>query len=178
MPRSQSDLSNTAIRIFLQNVGSFYDTERGFEPFKPTNRQKQEVHAFFNGCCAYCGKLLNPELSTLDHLIALNRTALGLHAWGNVVSCCRDCNKEKHYKNWLDFLELKAGKKFRVRKQRIDSFVLHYQYNPELGLHTIAQNLYQDVGAVGMTLLRLRFEQAQDVIRAITKTKHLSMAKQ
>jgi hypothetical protein len=38
-----------------------------------------------------------------------------------------------------------------------------------LGLHTIAQNLYQDLGEVGMTLLRLRFKQAQETIRTIVK---------
>jgi hypothetical protein len=83
MPRSQSDLSNTAIRIFLQDVGAFYDTERGLEPFRPSVRQKQEVHAFFDKHCAYCGIQLEGDLSTLDHLIPLNRTALGLHAWPN-----------------------------------------------------------------------------------------------
>lgn len=168
MPRSQSDLSNTAIRIFLQNVGSFYDAERGFEPFKPNARQKQEVYAFFNSCCAYCGVPLDPDLSTLDHLIPLNRTALGLHAWGNVVACCRHCNKDKHHKNWMDFLTIKAGPKARSRRNRILAFVAHYRYKPELGLHAIAQNLYEDVGEVGMTLLRLRFRQAQEIIRNIT----------
>jgi hypothetical protein len=168
MPRSQSDLSNTAIRIFLQDVGSFYDTERGFEPFKPTSRQKQEVHEFFNGSCAYCGTPLDSDVATLDHLIPLNRTALGLHAWGNVIACCRHCNKEKHFKSWLDFLFLKAGSQSEPRRDRILAFVNYYKYKPELGLHTIAQNLYEDVGEVGMTLLRLRFKQAQNVIRAIT----------
>ena len=169
MPRSQSDLSNTAIRIFLQNVGSFYDTERGFEPFKPTARQKLDVYKFFNNRCAYCGVLLDLDLSTLDHLIPLNRTALGLHAWGNVVACCRHCNKEKHFKNWLDFLTVKAGRQLKPRRDRIVAFVEHYRYRPELGLHTIAQNLYEDIGEVGMTLLRIRFRQAQETIRAIIK---------
>jgi hypothetical protein len=169
VPRSQSDLSNTAIRIFLQDVGAFYDTERGFEPFRPTIRQKEEVHAFFSRCCAYCGVSLDADLQTLDHLIPLNRTALGLHAWGNVVACCRHCNKEKHFKNWLDFLRLKAAEQFEPRRKRILQFVKHYRYKPELGLHTIAQNLYQDVGEVGMTLLRLRFKQAQETIRTIVE---------
>jgi len=170
MPRSQSDLSNTAIRIFLQNVGSFYDTERGFEPFKPNVKQKLQVYEFFDSRCAYCGVLLDKDLSTLDHLIPLNRTALGLHAWGNVVACCRHCNKDKHFKDWQDFLIIKAGRQAKSRRDRIVAFVEYYKYRPELGLHAIAQNLYEDVGEVGMTLLRLRFKQAQEVIRAITTT--------
>jgi len=39
MTRSQSDLSNTAIRIFLQDVGAFYDTERGLAGW-PYNKKK------------------------------------------------------------------------------------------------------------------------------------------
>jgi len=171
MPRSQSDLSNTAIRIFLQEVGNFYDKERGFDIFKPTKKQKQVVHLFFGGCCAYCGVALDGDLTTLDHLIPLNKTALGLHAWGNLVACCRHCNKEKHFKYWVDFLRSKAGEQFESRKARIDNFVTDYKYDPELGLLTIAQNLYQDVGEVGMTLVRLRLRQAQETIRQITARK-------
>lgn len=167
MPRSQSDLSITAIRIFLQEVGSFYDKERGFEVFKPSAKQKAEVHAFFAGQCAYCGTALDGDLSTLDHLIPLNRTALGLHAWGNVVPCCRSCNKEKHFGAWEVFLAKKAGQDAPLRHAQVLSFIEHYRYRPELGLHLIAQNLYQDVGAVGSTLIQLRLKQAEANIRAI-----------
>jgi hypothetical protein len=166
MPRSQSDLSNTAIRIFLQEVGNFYDKERGFEVFKPSIKQKEEIHSFFGKKCAYCGTGLDSDLSTLDHLIPLNRTALGLHAWGNVISCCRGCNKEKHFKGWEGFLQGKAGPLVEQRRERILLFVAHYRYKPELGLHAIAQNLYEDVGAVGSTLIRLRLRQAEENIRA------------
>ena len=85
------------------------------------------------------------------------------------MACCRHCNKEKHFKSWEDFLRTKAGEQFEPRRKRILQFVEHYNYEPELGLHTIAQNLYQDVGEVGMTLLRLRFKQAQETIQAIVK---------
>jgi hypothetical protein len=171
MPRSQSDLSNVAIRIFLQEVGAFYDTERGFEPFKPTPRQRQAVYDFFGGCCAYCGIALGPENATLDHLIPLNKAVLGLHAWGNVVACCRNCNKEKHSKHWQSFLASKPDGALVSRQARILEFIHYYKYDPELGLHQIAQNLYQDVGAVGMTLVRLRLIQAEETIRAIVKRK-------
>jgi len=171
MPRSQSDLSNTAIRIFLQEVGSFYDKERGFEVFKPSSKQKQIVYAYFESCCAYCGAPLDGDLSTLDHLIPLNRTALGLHAWGNVIACCRHCNKEKHFKPWVEFLRSKSGSFFEKRHARILQFIADYKYNPELGLHSIAQNLYQDVGEVGLTLIRLRLKQAEENIRAVVTKK-------
>jgi 5-methylcytosine-specific restriction endonuclease McrA len=166
MPRSQSDLSNTAIRIFLQEVGNFYDKERGFEVFKPSPKQKDEVHAFFERKCAYCAATLDADLSTLDHLIPLNRTELGLHAWGNVISCCRNCNKEKHFKGWKEFLQAKAGALAPERRERIQQFVAHYRYKPELGLHAIARNLYEDVGEVAATLIKLRLKQAEENIRA------------
>jgi 5-methylcytosine-specific restriction endonuclease McrA len=170
MPRSKSDLSNTAIRIFLQEVGSFYDRERGFEVFKPNGRQKQAVYEFFTGRCAYCDSPLDGDLATLDHLIPLNKAALGLHAWGNVVASCRHCNKDKHDKGWQAFLAVKAGDDFPRRRDRILTFIERYKYRPELGLHTIADNLYQDVGEVAMTLVRLRLRQAEDAIRAIITT--------
>jgi hypothetical protein len=43
MARSKSDIANSAIRIFFQDVGRFYDTTRGFEPFVPKKAQKEEL---------------------------------------------------------------------------------------------------------------------------------------
>ena len=40
----------------------------------------------------------------------------------------------------------------------------YYNYNPTLELGTIAENLYADVGAVAMILIKLRFDQAQKAI--------------
>lgn len=34
--KTQSDISNSAIRIFLQAVGELHDKKRGQEPFKKT----------------------------------------------------------------------------------------------------------------------------------------------
>ncbi len=42
MPRSKSDIANSAIRSFLQDVGKVYDEARGFEPFGPKVGQKDE----------------------------------------------------------------------------------------------------------------------------------------
>lgn len=48
MARSKSDISNSAIRIFLQDVGKYYDQARGFDPFTPKVSQKDELLEFFN----------------------------------------------------------------------------------------------------------------------------------
>ena len=53
MARSKSDISNSAIRIFLQDVGRFYDETRGFEPFGPKVAQKEELLNFFNNLTFY-----------------------------------------------------------------------------------------------------------------------------
>jgi hypothetical protein len=47
MALSKSDISNSAIRIFLQDVGKYYDEARGFEPFGPKVVKKDELLEFF-----------------------------------------------------------------------------------------------------------------------------------
>jgi hypothetical protein len=165
MARSKSDISNSAIRIFLQDVGKYYDEARGFEPFGPKVAQKIELLDFFNHQCCFCGTEINRKLLSQDHLIPMNKSALGLHAWGNVVPCCQPCNNEKQQKPWLHFLVIKAGSNAPARKQRINDFVTSKNYDPALNLHEFADNLYEDVGQVAMTLINLRYKQAQEGIK-------------
>jgi 5-methylcytosine-specific restriction endonuclease McrA len=167
MARSKSDIANSAIRIFLQNVGKFYDKERGFEPFGPKVVQKDELLHFFNHQCCYCGVAIDRDSLSQDHLIPMNKSSLGLHAWGNVVPCCKDCNNDKQQKAWKDFVQNKAGDNAKERIKRIDAFVKSRNYNPSLNLHECADNLYEDVGEIAMTLIRLRYKQAEGVIRKI-----------
>jgi NMD protein affecting ribosome stability and mRNA decay len=168
--RSKSDISNHAIRIFLQDVGKFYDEERGLTKFIPNKKQKEELLSFFKNECCFCGKLLKVETLCQDHLIALNKKSLGLHAWGNVVPCCYDCNKVKHHKDWLEFLKASnTPENFDKRKNRINEFITNYKYNPRLNLQEIAANLYQDVGEVAATLIKLRYHQAEEIIKQVLK---------
>ena len=104
MARSKSDISNSAIRIFLQDVGKFYDEARGFDPFGPKVSQKDELLDFFKHECCFCGAEINRK-----------------------------------------------------------------NYDPSLNLHEYADNLYEDVGQVAMTLLNLRYKQAQDGIKKLLK---------
>jgi len=108
MARSKSDISNSALRIFLQDVGKFYDTERGYEPFIPKKNQKIELLEYFNFECCYCSNVIDVKSLSQDHLIPMNKISLGLHSWGNVVPCCKDCNNKKHQKPWKDYLKTKA----------------------------------------------------------------------
>lgn len=170
MPKSKSDISNNTIRIFLQMVGKFYDQIRGYEEYRSTSKQKKEILTYFFNSCCYCGTPLTVESMTEDHLIPINKESLGLHAWGNVVPSCGDCNKRKHYKPWQPFLEsVCPDNEYQQREDRIAVFQCNHQYEPNLKLESIANNLYQDVGAVAMTLIDLRFKQAEEVITRIQK---------
>lgn len=167
MARSKSDISNSAIRIFLQDVGKFYDEARGFEPFGPKVAQKDELLDFFKYECCFCGVPIDRASLSQDHLIPMNKASLGLHAWGNVVPCCSPCNNQKQQKPWQDFIRLKAGDRVIDRTKRIQEFVLFKKYDPALNLHEFADNLYEDVGEVAMTLINLRYGQAQDAIKRL-----------
>lgn len=170
MARSKSDIANSALRIFLQDVGRFYDTERGYEPFVPKSKQKRELLEYFDSQCCYCGAELNEKNLSQDHLIPMNKAALGLHAWGNVVPCCQKCNNEKQQKNWVEFLGIKSkGNIYEKRKNQLDSFVKVKKYDPNLDLHRLADNLYEDVGEVAMTIIKLRYKQAEDAISKLLK---------
>lgn len=123
MARSKSDISNSAIRIFLQDVGRYYDEVRGFEPFGPKVKQKDELLEFFDYSCCFCGVEICRKSLSQDHLIPMNKTALGLHAWGNVVPCCQSCNNEKQQKPWQQFIKSKAGTDGPAREKKIHDFV-------------------------------------------------------
>jgi hypothetical protein len=146
-------------------VGQFYDEARGYSKFVPNKKQKQELLEWFDHQCCYCGRLIKSESLSQDHLIPMNKERLGLHAWGNVVPCCRDCNNAKQHADWSDFLATQAvGKTFEERHSKILSFVKNRQYDPNLQLQDYAGHLYEDVGAVAMTLIQLRYKQAEDAI--------------
>ena len=169
MARSKSDISNSAIRIFLQDVGRFYDEARGFEPFGPKVGQKVELLEFFNNQCCFCGTSIDRQSLSQDHLIPMNKSALGLHAWGNVVPCCSPCNNEKQQRPWQEFIVDKAGSEAETRTSRIQEFVNSKNYDPALDLHAFADNLYEDVGQVAMTLINLRYKQAEEGIKKLLR---------
>ena len=172
MPRTKSDIANSAIRIFLQDVGKFYDEVRGLDPFRPKRGQKQELLEAFGHQCCYCGEPIDENSLSQDHLIPMNKASLGLHAWGNVVPCCKDCNNEKQQTDWKKFLAKKTVvSKRRKRVAQIQKFVRDKAYDPNLNLHEYADNLYQDVGEVALTLIRLRYKQAKQMIRELLEEK-------
>ena len=58
-----------------------------------------------------------------------------------------------------------------LRRDRIEQFVVLKNYDPNLNLHEYADNLYEDIGAVAMTLINLRYKQAEDGIKQLLEAK-------
>ena len=91
MPKSKYDMANTAIRIFLQEVGKFYDEARGLKPFVPHVGQLAELLGFFSSKCCYCGDVITNHESFAVHCplalldsafypVLVHRLAASLHA--------------------------------------------------------------------------------------------------
>jgi len=170
MAHAKSNLSNIAVRILLQEVGKVYDAARGLPHFIPTKSQKQQIYKFFDNRCAYCNELLDINRSTIDHLIPINQTALGLNAWGNVVASCHECNKKKQDSDWQLFLRERAGDHFDCRKIRIEKSIANYKYSPEFGLQYIAKQLYKDIGVVCSALIKVKVDEVRENVESQKKS--------
>jgi len=55
----------------------------------------------------------------------------------------------------------------KSRQAKIKEFVSSMKYDPNLDLHEYAGNLYEDVGEVSMTLINLRYKQAEEGIKKL-----------
>ncbi len=53
MARGKADIANTALRIFLQEMGAAYDEECGLTPYNGS-RDFKIVREFFGERCCYC----------------------------------------------------------------------------------------------------------------------------
>ena len=65
--------------------------------------------------------------------------------------------------------KIKGRKNAKKWTERIEEFVKIKKYDPNLNLHEYADNLYEDVGQVAMTLINLRYNQAQEGIKKLLK---------
>lgn len=158
MARSQADIANTALRIFLQEMGAAYDSKRGLSPYDG-RKDFQEVRQFFAMRCCYCGDDLAAARSAQDHLIPMNKQSLRLHAWGNIVPACQQCNAEKQGREWHAYLVQRAGPNTAERYECITRFVKEYRYDPDPNdLRSTAEDLYKEVGEIAMTLINVKIE--------------------
>src|SRR5260370_26572830 len=127
MPRGRPDIANTALRIFLQEMGAAYDEERGYAPYRGT-RDFASVKEFFGQRCWYCAAEFSAVAAVQDHLVPMNKTDLGLQGWGNVVPACQECNSRKQGGDWRDFILQRAGSRAAERHAKVKEFREHYRY--------------------------------------------------
>ncbi len=163
-----SDAANTAVRAFLTKVGEFYlgrsfntGSGRGKADWE---RIRDEV---FGGSCAYCGK--EGQLQ-IEHLYMFNRTEYGLHHPGNIVPCCKSCNKRERnedntYMTWLEHLKVVCIRRneqseLQSRKERIENTIKSEGY-PNLdekekhAIRVIANSLYENIKSESSKSLEL-----------------------
>ena len=84
--------------------------------------QWQNVIEEFGRACAYCGA---EGEQVMDHVVPINKQALGEHRLGNLVPSCRACNARKSEQDFRDFL---AGDHARIAT--IEAHMVKYGYRP------------------------------------------------
>lgn len=164
--KARSDIANTAVRIFLQDFGGEYDLARGLPKYQK-GRDLPEIAGFFGEQCCYCGADFGQGRPPVeDHLIPLNKTGLGLHAWGNIVPSCSSCNAFKQAKPWHEVVAARAGAQAADRYQRISEFVNRYNYAPPYDLAAATADLYAEAGEVAMSLIRTKIKRTKEASAA------------
>ncbi|ACH64414.1 hypothetical protein VFMJ11_A0672 [Aliivibrio fischeri MJ11] len=156
---TSSDSANTAVRAFLTRVGEHYlghSFNTGSGKGKAIWLDIKGNH--FSSCCAYCGE--KHEQLQIEHVFMFNRTEYGLHHPGNVIPCCKGCNKrernaDKSYCGWESHLKLVCEKRgeesaFSERKQAILDNFNRYDYpdlneNEKHAIRVIAGSLYENI---------------------------------
>ncbi|ODA33648.1 HNH endonuclease [Veronia pacifica] len=176
---TSSDSANTAVRALLTKVGEFYlgssfNTASGNGKKLWLKIKEQD----FASRCAYCEEA--SQTLQIEHLFMFNRTEFGLHHPGNVVPCCKSCNKrarnlDKTFCNWEQHLKEvcdKHGQKdqYEDRRQRILNHIEQYKY-PKLNesekhaIRVIANSLYENIKIESEKSLELYKELDQAFIK-------------
>lgn len=156
---TSADAANTAIRAFLTKVGEFY-LGRSFNTGSGKGKADWERirDVVFESRCAYCGE--SKQALQIEHLVMFNRSEYGLHHPGNIVPCCKECNKrerkaDKNYTNWLEHLEIVCKRRDEVdqinsRRLKIEKSISDESY-PNLddkeqhAIRVIANSLYENI---------------------------------
>lgn len=98
----------------------------------------EQVKADFEHRCAFCGT--DSDL-LMDHIVPINRVALGEHRLGNLVPACRRCNAKKSGNDFREFLE-----KSPARIAAIEAHMAKHGYTP-IGDHKMLKNIVETAHA-------------------------------
>jgi len=154
-----SDAANTAVRSFLTQVSEYY-LDHSFNTGSGKGKKLWEAirDRDFQSCCAYCGEPSNSL--QIEHLLMFNRTEFGLHHPGNIVPCCKFCNKRERnddssYTNWEEHLKKICHSRseieqFEERRLKIIFNIQKYKYpslsiNERHAIRVIANSLYENI---------------------------------
>ncbi|MEY4569984.1 MAG: hypothetical protein RLZZ398_1423 [Verrucomicrobiota bacterium] len=91
--RAKSDVANKLVSMFLHEV-SRRACDAGCMTVADI-RYRDDVLKSFGHSCLYCGRDLEHDRASVEHLEGMNRFRAGLHVPGNVAMACRRCNNEK-----------------------------------------------------------------------------------
>ena len=108
----------------------------------------------FGGRCAYCGVAGELEM---EHAIPINMDKLGEHHLGNLVPACKQCNREKGNKDYVEFLADRPD-----RRKAIGDHMLQSGYRPlhrqESLVRVLLQSAHEEAGALAGRYARLLTE--------------------
>ena len=96
-----ADAANIFVRNLLCEISEMLG---GF-----SERDWRATRRYFDCRCAYTGKPLAPAATVMDHAVAHNRAAGGLHLYGNVVPASREANASKGGKSLDEFFASDAA---------------------------------------------------------------------
>ena len=91
--RAKSDVANKLVSMFLHNVSRRLCNK--LELTVKDHRYAEAVANAFGMNCCYCGRTLENDRASVEHLDGMNRFRVGLHIPGNVIVACTQCNREK-----------------------------------------------------------------------------------
>jgi hypothetical protein len=91
--RAKSDVANKLVSMFLHEVSRRACAKGGMAVSDPM--YQKHVIMSFGHSCLYCGRDLEHDRASVEHLEGMNRFRAGLHVPGNVAMACRRCNNEK-----------------------------------------------------------------------------------
>ena len=72
------------------------------------------------------------------------------------------CNAAKQRKDWRDFIIERAGADASERHARVRAFLEEYDYNPTYQLREVAEELYEEVGSIAMTLIAAKIKRVRE----------------
>lgn len=124
------DGQNAVIRFILSKLGQEVFDEDDWKTTK----------SYFDNRCAYCCALTDLEM---DHAIPINKTKLGEHRLGNVIPSCKNCNRDKNHRDFVEYLGDDQEKIARIQSYMKDRKYVPLGDNRQVKL--VLEQAYREV---------------------------------